>query len=129
MSTLALAAALAAVLLAADAPSSTPKASGTRPARLTPGKPHAPPPERVTTQDKDTMDEDRLLAEQKCTRCHDLARVISNPLSESAWRQHQKRIGSGGACITPEQARRIQAYIKAEAAKGDPSTRPGSGGR
>jgi hypothetical protein len=104
-------AAVAALLLAAEPPPAPPKA-GPRPSRLTPGKPIAPPPEPAAATTRDPETEARLLTEQKCTKCHDLSRALSATLTEQGWRIHLKRIGSGGAAISDEQQRKIQAYLR-----------------
>jgi hypothetical protein len=117
----ALAAVVAATLLATEAPSPAPKAAGAKPARLTPGKPRsAPPPDPSLATTADRVAADRLLTEQKCTRCHDLSRALSTPLTESAWHAHLKRLGSGGAALSDEQVRRIRGYLKTAASAEKP---------
>jgi hypothetical protein len=64
------------------------------------------------------LDEDRLLVEQKCGKCHDVSLALGAELSDAAWRVHMKRMARyPGAAITDEQASRIHAHLKSTGAK------------
>jgi hypothetical protein len=61
-------------------------------------------------------EEDQLLVEQKCAKCHDASLAYTAELSDPQWKVHMKRMASRpGAAITDEQARRIHAYLNAAA--------------
>ena len=137
MTALALAAALATLLLSAEAPTPTapPAAKGAakptaaaRP-RHVPGKPYAPAPDAAPAAPRDPAADDRLLAEQKCSKCHDLSRALSSALSDAEWKAHLKRMGSAGTPVNDEQRRRIQSALRALAAEGSGRPAPATASR
>lgn len=97
-----------ALLLAADAAPAKPplsKSAQRAAARSARPAPAAPSPE----------EQSRLLFEQKCTKCHDLAKASSAAFADDAWQAHLRRMGKlPGAAITDEQATQIHAFLKAQ---------------
>lgn len=59
------------------------------------------------------LDEDRVLFEEKCSRCHTLERVFLIPLTDEARRHvvHRMQARSGTGWLSDEEVERILAYL------------------
>jgi cytochrome c5 len=55
--------------------------------------------------------EGRELVLEKCTVCHDTARIRSTYRDEDAWAALVDNMISRGADVTPEEAKKIVAYL------------------
>jgi hypothetical protein len=76
----------------------------------------APVPQAAPSPAPPSSEENLLLVERKCGKCHDLSLALSSSLSDANWKLHMKRMANRpGAAITEEQAARIHAFLKATA--------------
>jgi hypothetical protein len=100
---------------AAEGSAPAAKGGGTHPPAPAPTPtPAAAPAPALAPAPAPSPEDDRLLVERKCSKCHDVSLTFRAELSDAHWKLHMKRMASRpGAAITDEQAQRIHAYLKA----------------